>query len=72
MTVDELVKLVSQKVGISEDQAREAVQTVVGYLKQQLPGPIGSQIDGLLSSGDVMKQAKGAIDSLGGMFGKKK
>jgi hypothetical protein len=70
--VDELVNQVVQKTGISQDQANQAVQTVIGYLKNKLPGPVASQLDGILggqgqsSSGGMMGQAGQAI---GGMFG---
>jgi hypothetical protein len=66
--MDELVKLVAQKTGISEEQARTAVQTVIDFIKPKLPAPIGSQIDTILSgsaAGDIGKQ-------LGGLFGGKK
>lgn len=65
--MDELVKLVSEKTGISEDQARQAVETVVGYLKDELPKPIAGQIDKALSGDgvDVGDLKKG----LGGMLG---
>ncbi len=49
--MDELVKLVTQKTGLSEAQARQAVDTVIGYLKDKLPAPVASQIDGLLKGG---------------------
>ena len=49
--MDELVKLVSQKTGISEQQAKAAVETVLTFLKQKLPAPIAGQIDGLLKGG---------------------
>lgn len=66
--MDELVKLVAQKTGISEEQARTAVQTVVDFIKPKLPAPIGSQIDTILSgsaASDIGKQ-------LGGLLGGKK
>jgi hypothetical protein len=66
--MDELVNLVVQKTGISQDQAKAAVKVVVDYFKQKLPAPIGSQIDSILSgsaAGDVGK-------TLGGLFGSKK
>lgn len=68
--MDELVNQVCQKTGISQDQAQQAVQTVIGYLKDKLPGPIGSQLDNVLSGqggpGGIAGQAGQA---LGGMFG---
>ncbi len=65
--MDELVKLVSSKVGISETQARQAVDTVLGFIKQKLPAPIAGQVDAALK-GDVGDLTSG----LGGMFGGKK
>jgi uncharacterized protein (DUF2267 family) len=63
--MDELVKLVSQKTGISQDQAKMAVETVLNFLKQKLPAPIAGQIDAALN-GDGQNLVKG----LGSMFGK--
>jgi hypothetical protein len=65
--MDDLVKLVSKKTGISEDQAKQAVNVVLDYLKKKLPAPVASQIDGVLSSGAVGGIAK----TVGGVFGKK-
>jgi hypothetical protein len=62
--MDELVKLLVQKTGMSEDMARKAADTVIGYLKQKLPAPVAGQVDAALAGGGV----SGAI---GGMFGKK-
>ncbi len=70
--MDELIKLVSQKAGISETDAKQAVDTVLGYLKQNLPAPIAGQIDGLLAGGDLGKAAGDVGNVLGGVFGKKK
>ena len=63
--MEELVKLVSQKTGISVDQARTAVETVLGFIKQILPAPIAAQIDSTLSGGNMPDLTKG----LGGLFG---
>ena len=66
--MDELVKLVVKKTGISEPQARQAVETVLGFLKTKLPAPIAGQIDAALKgSGGLEDVAKG----LGGLLGKK-
>ncbi|MEJ2306433.1 MAG: hypothetical protein P8Y30_02620 [candidate division WOR-3 bacterium] len=67
--MDELVKLVSSKVGIPEPQARQAVETVVGFLKEKLPEPIAGQIDAALK-GDVSGLGDLA-GGLGGFLGKK-
>ena len=67
--MDELIKLVTQKTGISKDQAQAAVETVLKFLKDKLPGPVGSQIEGVLSGGGVEPQS--LSKKLGGLFGKK-
>lgn len=69
--MDQLVQMIVQRTGISESQAREAVNMVLSYAKERLPEPMASQLDGVLAgnvSGDVAKQA---MDGLGGLFGKK-
>lgn len=46
--MEELVKLVVQKAGVSEAQARVAVETMVVFIKQRLPEPYGAQVDAML------------------------
>ncbi len=66
--MDQLVNLVAQKAHISTDQARQAVDAVLGFLKEKLPAPVAGQIDALLQGGgNIGDVAKG----LGGLFGKK-
>ena len=68
--MDEVVKLVSQKTGLSEEMSKVAVETVLDYLKQQLPGPIAGQLDNALEGGglgDLGDLAGG----LGGLLGNK-
>lgn len=75
--MDELIRQVSERTGISEDKARTAVDTVVGFLKERLPSPIAGQVDSVLNSsagaigsaGDSIADKAG--DLLGGMFGNK-
>jgi hypothetical protein len=77
--MDELVNQVSQRTGLPPDQARQAVDAVLGFLKDKLPGPIASQIDGLLggqsgqggqaSPGNIAGQAQQELGGLGNMLG---
>ena len=67
--MDELIKLVADKVGIPEAQAKQAVEVVMGYLKENLPEPLAGQIDGFLS-GDVDLGDLGSVaGDLGKLFG---
>ena len=49
---DELVKLVADKAGITEEQAGKAVAAAMDFLKERLPGPLGSQLEAALG-GDM-------------------
>ena len=49
--MNELVKMVADRVGVGDDKAKTAVDTVVGYLKQKLPQPIAGQIDQVVGGG---------------------
>lgn len=72
--MDELVSKVVEKTGISEDQAKKAIETVVGFLKAKLPDSVAPYVDQALGhaagaiGGVDVGQVAGA---LGGLFGKK-
>ena len=68
--MEELVKQVAAKTGISEEQARTAVTTVLGFVKDRLPAPIAGQIDNAVtgegggiggSLGDLASKAGGLL-----------
>ena len=65
--MEELVKMVADKVGISEAQAKQAVDTVLSFLKDRLPEPIGGQIEAALE-GDLSGLGD-LLGGLGGLFG---
>jgi hypothetical protein len=70
--MEQLIALVAEKAGIDKDQARIAVTTVMGFLKQKLPAGLAGQLD-KLASGDGSEGggAMGAIEKgIGGLFGK--
>jgi uncharacterized protein (DUF2267 family) len=62
--MDELVRMVAARVGIPEAQAEQAVEIVVGFLKDKLPEPIAGQVDAALE-GDL----SGLDDLIGGLDG---
>jgi hypothetical protein len=69
--MDELIKLVSQKTGISEEMSRMAVEVVLGYLKEKLPTPVAGQIDTVLSGAGTATNIGDLAKGLGGLLGKK-
>jgi hypothetical protein len=72
--LDELVNRVAERTGLSQEQARTAAETVIGFLKERLPAPVAGALDGAVQggetgSGGMMDQAGGMLGNLGGMFG---
>jgi hypothetical protein len=67
--MDELLKAVAEKTGLPVDKAQGAIDAVLGFIKDKLPGPIASQIDKLIGGGD--ESGGGMMDKLGSMLGKK-
>ncbi len=63
--MDEIINRVAEKTGLPADKARSAVDAVLGFLKEKLPGPIGSQIDSVISGGgnpvDAIKKGLGGL-----------
>ena len=68
--MEELIKRVSERAGISEEQARSAVETVAEFLKERVPAPYSSYIDSFMTGGGGGGLG-GLAGGLGGLFGKK-
>ena len=70
--MEQLIKLVKEKTGITETQATTAVTTVVSFLKEKLPAGLSTQVDSFLKgdSGNMADMAGGIKDKLGEMFNK--
>jgi hypothetical protein len=80
-SVDELIKTIQEKTGLPVDKAQDVIETVVSFIADKLPGPIGDQVKGFLGGdegggdagggegGGLMDQAKDALGGLGGMLG---
>ncbi len=71
--MDQLIKQVTDRTGITEDQATQAVETVLTLLKDRLQAGPGSQLDGLLGGemSSLGSIAGGVQDTFGGLFGKR-
>jgi hypothetical protein len=67
--MDQLIAFVTQKTGLPQDQATQAAQAAIDFLKGKLPGPIASQIDGVLGGGGAGGAAGGLMDQAKGMLG---
>ena len=74
--MEELVNEVAQKTGLSQDDARKAVDVIINTLKSKLPAPIATHLDSFLASGmsggvgSLVDEASGMLKGkLGGLFG---
>lgn len=74
--MNELIDLVVQRTGISQEDAQKAVAAVMEFLKTRLPAPIASHLDTFVSGGT--SGTLGALEAeagdlikgkLGGLFG---
>ena len=74
--MDELIGRVSEKTGLSPDQAQAAVEAVIEFLKEKLPAPLASGLDRLVGGAEGADEGSGeglagkASAALGNLFGK--
>ncbi len=67
--MDEIVKLVVEKTGLSEDIARNVVVTVMDYLDSKLPAPLGGNLKMFLGNEQAIDTIEMLAKGLGGVFG---
>ena len=66
--MNELINLIVQKTGISQENAQKAAQTAIDFLKSKLPAPVADQVDAVLA-GDMSGIAGQAGEMLKGKLG---
>jgi hypothetical protein len=72
--MDELINQITSRTGISQEQARQAVDIAVSFIKTKLPEPLASQVDNFLTGGDpadMLDQVQEQLGNLGNLFGQK-
>ena len=50
--MDEIIKIITEKTGISDEQACQAVQATVDFIKSKIPPMFATQLDRLLDGGE--------------------
>jgi hypothetical protein len=74
--MEQLVKFITEKTGLSEEQAMSAAQAVLEFAKDKVPAPLQGMLDGILGGDNNQaggNEGGGLGDMLGGlgkMFGK--
>lgn len=64
--MEQVIQLIQERTGISQEQARTAAETVIGFLKDRLPAPIAGQIDSVIAGGGG-DEAGGPLGGLGNL-----
>ncbi len=66
--MNDLLKKLSEKFGLTEEQSYEAFKIVLSFLKDKLPEPAGSQVNNLLTTMDGKENPGSALKDLGSKF----
>ena len=70
--MEELIQTVAEKTGISTDQARSAIETVIAHFKDKLPMGLGDKLESFLQGGSSTDDSEGIFgelkDKIGGLF----
>jgi hypothetical protein len=76
--MNELVELLQQKTGMSQEMAQQVVNIVASHLKSKLPAPMAAGLENLLGgagsqqSGDgggMMQRAESMLEGMSGIGG---
>lgn len=67
--MQELIELLMKKTNLSEDMAKKVVETVLDFLDDRLPSPIGGNIRKLLENEQTLDTIENITDTLGNLFG---
>lgn len=79
--MNDLIKELIEKAGLSEEQAQNAFSTMVNYVRSKVPEGLSDKVEGLLSGnfdmssffdGGCEETGSSALDALKGMFGEAK
>ncbi|HEX8514625.1 MAG TPA: hypothetical protein VF868_00395 [Bacteroidia bacterium] len=70
--MDQLIKMVTEKAGISEAQAKTAVESVVSFLKDKMPAGIGSQVETFVKGSGSGGSSNSLGSAVSGIAGKLK
>ena len=70
--MNEIVNLLQQKTGMSQEMAQQAVQIVVTHLKSRLPAPLAGGLDHLMGGASAAQaEGGGMMSSLENLMGGK-
>ena len=67
--MEELIQTVADKTGLTPDQAKSAIEAVVGVIKDKLPMGLGDKIESMLQGGSDTSSESSSLggELLGGL-----
>jgi hypothetical protein len=68
--MDKLVRAITAKTGLDEKMARQVVEVVVSFLKENLPAPLNKHVDKLISGEITDVSQIAGLGQTGGILGK--
>jgi hypothetical protein len=69
-TVKQIIDAVIAKTGIDPEKAKDAVETVLGFLREKLPAPLAAKLEELVGGEDGERpDGDGGGLDVGGMIG---
>jgi len=66
--MQEIIQSLQQKLGLDAGKSKQAVETVVNFIKSKLPESMHQHIDSAISGGSVQDTLKGSAGNLGAML----
>lgn len=70
--MDQIVAMIVEKTGMSEEMARTAATVVLNFIKQRLPESVQPMLDQIVSTGKAPESVGDVLGgALGGLFGGK-
>lgn len=66
--MNELVQIIMQKTGLSQEMAEKVVNVVAGYIESRLPAPMAAALTNYLGGNANAATADGAAPAGGGMM----
>lgn len=67
--MEELIQTVADRTGLTPDQAKSAIETIVGLIKDKLPMGLGDKVEAMLQGGSESSTESSSLggDLLGGL-----
>ena len=68
--MEQIVTLIVEKTGLSEENAQQAADVVLGYIREQLPDSVAGMLDSVIDGGEMPTSMGDVVSgALGGLFG---